>query len=361
MILDRISKLIAKSKRLETAISPRAESFLSAQSQLVWGRYDAEGWHHFVDELARSTPAERHEIQTLCDSVEDYIHRGNLVGWVESLYRYLNQFGRERLSGQGVEPSPVFEIVSSFYAQIRPNPASMQRVERAMSRIDGNEIDALFGPDAWLHNLALSFWEYVKGETRLQSYPWNITIPIADLCNARCSFCTSWLEGRELITRAQLNSLKEVIQRAVFVGLVGHGEPLAHPEFPEIADRLSKYLDRRSTLYTITNGLLINKLYDKLGKIRVRSYSISLNAASAATHNRVMALGPHAFDEVLSGLSKLIKYRKNNEDLNLYITMVVTSENVHEVADFVRLGNDLDVTGIWLRSLLPQTESHCWP
>src|SRR5262249_51106596 len=40
--------------------------------------------------------------------------------------------------------------------------------------------------------------------------------------------------------------------------------------------------------------------------------------------------------------------------LQIYITLVVTQQNIHEIPAFIELGNRLGVTGVWLRTLLPQ-------
>ncbi len=72
--------------------------------------------------------------------------------------------------------------------------------------------------------------ELVKGETTLTTYPRDICIPIADICNARCSFCTSWLEGTRMLKLDEIDPYRRVIELAWSVGLAGHGEPLSHPQ-----------------------------------------------------------------------------------------------------------------------------------
>lgn len=91
-----------------------------------------------------------------------------------------------------------------------------------------------------LANFVLNLWEWAHGKSSLESLPWNVSLPISDVCNARCSFCTSWLEGRKQLTLDQLETFEPVLRTAVYVGLIGHGEPLSHPRLGEIADRLSE-------------------------------------------------------------------------------------------------------------------------
>ncbi|SEE10162.1 Radical SAM superfamily protein [Rhizobiales bacterium GAS188] len=273
--------------------------------------------------------------------------------WFEAVRGYAKTFGETRFLARAADVLPVAYLSVENY---RVNSDQMAPVETAVSKLSDQEISALFDRDPWLWNLVMSMWEYANGKTRLTTYPWNISLPIADICNARCIFCTSWLEGRELISLEQIDALDEAIRHALYLGLVGHGEPMAHPKFKEIADKLSRLIDRRATLYTITNGYFLTSMFEQLERLNIMSYSISLNAASAAVHEEVMGLGANGFEQVLGGIRKLIAYRETkNPDLRVYITMVVTAQNVHEAAEFVRLGNELGVTEIWLRSLLPQS------
>src|SRR5689334_14540852 len=142
-----------------------------------------------------------------------------------------------------------------------------------------------------MQNFAASVWEYAHGATELTAYPWNVTIPVADLCNARCTFCTSWLDGRKVLDLDQLDRFEAVLKYALFIGLVGHGEPLAHPRFDELCDRLAQLRDPMSNVYTITNGFFLEKWRDHLKRINLYSYSVSLNAATSETHDIVMGLG----------------------------------------------------------------------
>jgi pyruvate-formate lyase-activating enzyme len=233
--------------------------------------------------------------------------------------------------------------------------AELQCLERAARTLSREEICSLFPNDAWVTNFLLSIWEYVTGEEELKSVPWNVTLPVADLCNARCIFCTSWLEGRRFLEIEALDGFEPVLRRAVSVGLVGHGEPLAHPQFVELCEKLKPMLDPRATCYTITNGFFLEKWKDVLESIPLHSYSISLNAATPETHELVMGLGKEAFAGIIRSVRHLVFLRDAVQpDMRIHITFVVTRQNIHEVAKFIDLGNELRVDEIWIRSLLPQ-------
>jgi hypothetical protein len=130
---------------------------------------------------------------------------------------------------------------------------------------------------------------------------------------------------------------------------------MAHPRFDELCDRLARLRDPISKVYTITNGYFIEKWRDHLEKINLYSYSISLNAATPETHDVVMGLGRDAFPRIVDSIAHLIEIgKKVEQQRNVFITLVVTQQNLAEIPAFIELGNRLGVTEIWLRSLLPQ-------
>lgn len=245
-----------------------------------------------------------------------------------------------------------------------PQQFQIEVLEKAAKESDSlSDFLALVPPRPVLQNLATSIWEFAKGIDTLTSYPWNVSIPVADVCNARCTFCTSWLEGRSVLDLDKLPIFEPILKRAIFVGLVGHGEPLAHPRFDELCQRLQVLLDPRAVCYTITNGVFLEKWRDCIDRINLCSFSISLNAATAETHDEIMGLGRDAFPHILDSIARLVAIPDHRRPLerpglrnNVHITMVVTKQNIAEIPAFIALGNKLGVTEIWLRSLLPQSD-----
>ena len=227
----------------------------------------------------------------------------------------------------------------------------------AVKQLSKSEIQAEYGSDPWLCNYFINWWEYVRGEAEISSYPWNITIPIADVCNARCTFCTSWIEGTRIISLNELDRFREVLPFARLIGIAGHGEPLAHPEFGALAERISQLADPRFQSYIITNGVYLDTRREALEFFHVRTYNVSLNAATPAVHETVMGLSSGAFDRILASLTQLIhrreEARKNGRPFFINISFVINRDNIHELADFVRLGNRLGVDNIYLRTLSP--------
>lgn len=231
----------------------------------------------------------------------------------------------------------------------------VRRLETELLSVGLDDVLDMFPADRMLSNFVLNIWEWVHGRTTLQSLPWNVSLPISDVCNARCSFCTSWLDGKGQLTLEQLDMFEPVLRTAVYVGLIGHGEPLSHPRLGEIADRLEDYLDPRASLYTITNGVYLAQWLDRLDQLHLSSISCSLNAATSETHHEVMGLPLGEFPRIIDGLRAVASGRATKTPIAVSVTLVVTKQNLHEIPEFIELGNDIKATSIYVRTLLPQS------
>jgi wyosine [tRNA(Phe)-imidazoG37] synthetase (radical SAM superfamily) len=227
-------------------------------------------------------------------------------------------------------------------------------LNQLIGRFGKDEIAGAYAHDPWLANYFVNAWEYASGEAVLASYPWNVTIPIADVCNARCTFCTSWLEGTRVLALEEVPKFAEVLRFARTVGIAGHGEPLAHPRCDEVLAAISTHLDPRCEAYVITNGVFLEQRLAALRKVNVTTFNISLNAVTPETHDRVMGLGPGALPRILATIERLVEARESGPAVvRVTISFVVNRDNVHELAEFVRLGNRLGVDTIYLRTLMP--------
>jgi MoaA/NifB/PqqE/SkfB family radical SAM enzyme len=234
----------------------------------------------------------------------------------------------------------------------RPGDAAL--LSDLLEKFGKDELTRAYADDPWLCNYFVNIWEYSRGESVLTSYPWNVTVPIADVCNARCTFCTSWLEGTRVLALGEVPKFAEVLRFARLLGIAGHGEPLAHPQCEEIFVRMAAYLDPRCESYVITNGVFLEQRLDALRKIHATTFNVSLNAVTPETHQRVMGLGPTALPRILSTIQRLVEERESGRaTVRVTISFVVNRDNVHELSDFVRLGNRLRVDTIYLRTLMP--------
>ncbi len=225
---------------------------------------------------------------------------------------------------------------------------------RIVTTYEPAAIKGAFSDDKWNANYFLNLRECETKADILETYPWNVALPIADVCNARCTFCTSWLEGTAVLQPEQLKPFMEVLPYARLIGFQGHGEPLANPHIESILQQVGDVVDSRAVGYIITNGIYLRKHIDQLLRARVQVFNLSLNAVSEETHDVVMGLGRKKIYDILSTVAELVRMRDNGHpEIQVTISMVLTADNIHEAADFVALGNELRVTTIYLRTLFP--------
>ena len=222
--------------------------------------------------------------------------------------------------------------------------------------IPKNDIKKYYADDPWILNYLINNWEFFSRKTTLTSYPYNVAFAISGNCNADCIFCiTRDLRDKYRNRTMSANDWKKFAPLLKFsrtLGIPGPGEPLLHPELEELLTNLKQFLDPRCKTYIITNGVLIDKKMQCLRNSLINIYDISLNAASAETHSRVMKLPRQAFERVRENICSLVDLRSNGrKDISINITFVVNNENIHEMAEFIKLGNELNVDGIFLRPL----------
>lgn len=211
--------------------------------------------------------------------------------------------------------------------------------------------------DKVFSNYFLNLWEYAHGETILESYPWNVAVPIADLCNAKCTFCNSWLSGTAVTSDKDLDVYEEPIKYARIITLQGHGEPLVNPYINTILEKIATWTSPRCRTSIITNGFKLPEKLDALLAAKVQVFNVSLNAATPEIHDVVMGLGIDAFDKIVGEIKKIVNLKKQNKNIDVTLSLVLTKDNLHEVVDFINLAHTLEVDKIYLRSLLTNTDA----
>ena len=135
---------------------------------------------------------------------------------------------------------------------------------------------------------------------------------LSDNCNMRCRHC--WIEprftdgkpdpGRVVDVDALLAAVREARTLGLSSAKLTGGEPLLHPRFMEVVDRLSA---EGLSLHMETNGTLMTAEAARhlKDKSRLAFVSISLDGADSRTHDAFRGVGG-AFDGALRGLSYLV-------------------------------------------------------
>ncbi len=186
----------------------------------------------------------------------------------------------------------------------------------------------------------------------LQSYPWRLSVPFV-LCNAQCEFCAAWSIKGNISLDDLITSLIPVIRHCYQLDLVGWGEPLIHPQFATILEILKREADPRARLALTTNGTRLDEWTDRLLAANVMSYAISIHAATSATHQDLMGFGPADFDRVVAAVGKLIARKREFPNISVELVLVVTQQNLSEIAAFIAMAEYLGADQVNLRTLMP--------
>ena len=185
-------------------------------------------------------------------------------------------------------------------------------------------------------NAFVAAWEMHTGREELVSLPQYMAICPTGQCNASCGFC-SVTTNRSGIVKKQLpfESLDRLIDPVIgtlrLFGLEGNGEPTLYDRFDELVWRVTAH---GVPSYLITNGeRLTPTQISLLLASRTDAINFSLNAATAATHRRVMKL--RGWDAVVENIARFVRWRGDRRSPILSVSIVVTRDNVHEVQQFL--------------------------
>jgi MoaA/NifB/PqqE/SkfB family radical SAM enzyme len=194
------------------------------------------------------------------------------------------------------------------------------------------------------------------GREELLSLPQYMAICPTGQCNALCDFCSVTINRTGIVKRQLkhdvLSRFLAPVRKTVRVfGLEGNGEPTLYREFLPL---VSEVTSGGTDAYLITNASRLDR--DTLKHLLLlESVNISLNAATAETHRRVMKLKD--FEAATSAIRQLVRMRGKRPDgwnaaPRVSVSFVVTHDNVHEVQDFLAFAEyDLGVDVVYIRPL----------
>jgi hopanoid biosynthesis associated radical SAM protein HpnH len=158
-------------------------------------------------------------------------------------------------------------------------------------------------------------------------------------CNLRCAGCGK-INYPEEILKMRL-TVDECLSAADECGCpvisIAGGEPLLHPDMPEIVRRL---VERRKFVYLCTNGLLLNKRMGDYSPSRYLTYSIHLDGGRE--RHDAMAGRKGLFDKVIHTIESAGK-RGFRVTVNCTLYKGTTAAEAVELFDFA---SDLGVEGI---------------
>ncbi len=195
----------------------------------------------------------------------------------------------------------------------------------------------------FLANRAAVMRAALAGEAALGGiYPVRLHLHPSDVCNLRCVMCYLDLDSgrrRDWYSGPRLAELLRYVEEIKVFG----GEPL----FCESSRTLIFDTQKPRWTHTsfLTNGTLVTeRVIEGLAAVRLGSIDVSLDAATAATYERIRLRGN--FDKALSGAGRLVELgrRHSIRRFSVFADFVVQEANYRELTAFVDLCSDTGLT-----------------
>ena len=188
--------------------------------------------------------------------------------------------------------------------------------------------------------------------------PFAVHIHPVRVCNLSCDFClfhskklhpdsaaAKWRDaaqqGRPYMETSMFQRFVDSIDKLGGLWSVifaGFGEPMMHPELPEMISYVKKRSQKRE-VEVVTNGILLGERKKELIESGPDILNISINAWDEDLYRRLV---PDAKKEDFSGLVRTVGDMARDNNLRIHFSSVVTRHNL-DVRAFREFAEDLGV------------------
>lgn len=186
----------------------------------------------------------------------------------------------------------------------------------------------------------------------------KIYLELTDRCNLNCAICyrKSWDDERfnldmdDDIFERIIENISHVkgIKKIVLGGI---GEPLYHPRFNQIVDRLKQF-----PLHITTNGTLLTEENIETITGAVQEMTVSVDGVGKAFE----AIRGIELDVVVDGVRRLQNRKKELDTAwpRVSLQFVASKKNIDQIYDVIDLAHELGCGKLILSHLIPQTEEN---
>lgn len=165
-------------------------------------------------------------------------------------------------------------------------------------------------------------------------------------CNLGCLHCCEEAGHSmpdEMNKEEVFNFLQQIVDLNIPYVAFSGGEPLLHPYFFQMCEFLRK---NNVSLKVETNGEFIDeRIAEKLGTLKFRSVQISLDGATAKTHEKLRLKGD--WEKAVAACRYLVKKGVNTE-----IVFVPTKFNIHETGALIDFAYSLGAYGVYTGKIM---------
>ncbi len=197
-------------------------------------------------------------------------------------------------------------------------------------------------------NATIDILKAVEEGTRFEDYraPLFVAWQINSECNLGCLHCCEEAGHSmpdEMNKEETFRFLEQIVEAKIPYVAFSGGEPLLHPHFFQMCEYLRK---NNVSLKVETNGEFIDeKTADRLAALKFRSVQISLDGATAATHEKLRLAGD--WEKAVNACRLLIKKGVTTE-----VVFVPTQFNIHETGDLIDLAGSLGIYGVYTGKIM---------
>jgi radical SAM protein with 4Fe4S-binding SPASM domain len=184
--------------------------------------------------------------------------------------------------------------------------------------------------------------------SKVTPLPTTLDIEPVNYCNFRCPHCqvTHWTKPKVTLNMDNLIDVLDQFPNLIRVKLQGMGEPLLNKE---LLPMLKAIEDEGIETEIVTNGsVMTDTICDNLLKRNTEIF-FSIDGATEEVFQSVRV--GSSFTKVIANIRKLSE-RRTNKKQRLAARTVVTKQNVHELADIVRLVADLKLDRLTFQLVL---------
>ena len=177
----------------------------------------------------------------------------------------------------------------------------------------------------------------------------TLYIELLNICNAKCSFCSSSCNLKITPKILDLNFAKEVIIELLNKNIIDKisltgGEPLIYPYLKDLLDFLDSLLDRGLNFYAITtNGILLEKQINLLEDSKVKYINISRHHYDQEKNDKIFGIKTKTLKE----LKEIII--SSNKEYRLNVTITEEFNTKEDIIEYIKFAKNIGVRNILIR------------
>jgi len=240
---------------------------------------------------------------------------------------------------------------------LRGGPASAPPATSPASASTATPTPAPASPHPKESNLRAAKKAWQTGATSVTHRPLMLQVEVTSHCNIDCIQCARVYDPRYdrktgqmgMLSMDTFRRLEPILPDIAECYLWGNGEAMVHPEFLDMVE----ILKRHDIVITFnTHGMFLKGGKERrLVDLGVEGITISIDGATRETYNRIRVGSD--FDLVTGNIRAMTAYKREvgSSKPILSTTFVVMSNNVHELAEMVRVAADIGLENVHFEPL----------